>query len=370
MSKPRWFRPMVIGIGLAVLVPTTIGLVATAHGDLDLAGMARDGQPAATVAATSSALPAPAPAPAGDSWAIDGCPGTKETSAGVPIDGAIVSSPDDWVPGALNLSTARVVASGQGITVAVVDSGIKAADDAAAAGLAPVLATPISVVPGEDATDRTGHGTRMAQLIHWVAPSATILPIKVHGSVGGSRDQLAAGITVALQHGADVINVSLSGGAEDPDVTAALAAADAAGVPVLLASGTEGLDLDRFPRYPASSTAGPAAGDRIAGALVVTGSTQRGGAARQVNWGATTVGVTAPGGDLTVLGAGGKLRTAVGASVSTALTSGVTALVRQRHPERSAGDLVERLVATSRPVDGLTGRLRGGMVDVGAAIGC
>jgi len=62
----------------------------------------------------------------------------------------------------------------------------------------------------DDLMDRLGHGTAVAGAIHEKAPTAEILVIKVfERSLAASIEQLVDGIEWALDHNADIINLSL-----------------------------------------------------------------------------------------------------------------------------------------------------------------
>lgn len=106
----------------------------------------------------------------------------------------------------------RLGAQGQGITVAVLDSGV----NPAVAGLAGVLGPGIDITTGtgDGRNDRdpsgTGHGTRMAAFIAGqggrggevgVAPRARILPVIVNTGGGDHPALFAAGIRWAADHG-------------------------------------------------------------------------------------------------------------------------------------------------------------------------
>ena len=165
-----------------------------------------------------------------------------------------------------------------------------------------------------------------------------------------------------MNRGADVISISLTGGNESPAVHSALQAATAAGTAVVVASGNEGLDLDRFPRYPASSD--------VPGVTVVTGVTADGTLSRQSNWGVSTVDVAGPGDDLATTDPAGRPIAAAGPSAATALTAGVVALLRSADPGATPTAIADALRVTSTPQPGLAGRTAGGLVNAVAALGC
>jgi subtilisin family serine protease len=126
-----------------------------------------------------------------------------------------ISAPEAWSTGA----------EGQGVTVAVLDTGF-ACDHP---DLHPNFLPGQSFVPNEpvqfqynlDTGAEFSHGTHVAGIIAatddgqgvtGVAPQAKILPIKVMSDVGsGDFDWLVSGIVYAADHGAKVINMSLGG---------------------------------------------------------------------------------------------------------------------------------------------------------------
>jgi subtilisin family serine protease len=162
-----------------------------------------------------------------------------------------------WGLDAIHADEAHAVTSGAGAVVAVVDTGIDAAH--------PDLQG--RVLPGHDFVDNDatpqdgqGHGTHVAGIIaadagngvgvDSVAPGARILPVRVLNDGGsGTSTAVAAGIDWAATHGADVINLSLSGtvplGAlgQQADIDAAIGRALARGVVVVAAAGNDALPL-------------------------------------------------------------------------------------------------------------------------------
>ena len=112
-------------------------------------------------------------------------------------------------------------ASGAGITVAVVDSGVDAAhpavrsvDRAIALRWDPESQEVASSEGPHD--DLFGHGTACAGVIRRAAPDATIWSVRVLGSrLTGKGLVFAAGLRWAIAEGARVINLSLSTGRQD-----------------------------------------------------------------------------------------------------------------------------------------------------------
>ena len=113
-------------------------------------------------------------------------------------------------------------ATGAGVTVAVVDSGIDAAHPEVSP--APVTgaalhwdATQQQVVTVDGAhPDLYGHGTACAGIVRRAAPDCTLLSVRVLGErLTGKGQVFAAGLRYAVASGARVVNLSLSSGKAD-----------------------------------------------------------------------------------------------------------------------------------------------------------
>ena len=121
---------------------------------------------------------------------------------------------------------------------------------------------------GKDAGAPHPHGTHVAGIaaaetnngigIAGVAPDAKIMPVKVLGEEGGSFEEIAAGIRWSVDHGADVINMSLGAlpGVQALEITGlikdtrdAIAYANNKGVVVVVAAGNEAAPLCASPAF-------------------------------------------------------------------------------------------------------------------------
>jgi len=102
---------------------------------------------------------------------------------------------------------------------------------------------------GDGQTDEmTGHGTFVAGLVTLVAPQARILPLRVLDSDGNGRAFiLAEAIDYAVDHGAAVINLSLSTQAYSLALEQALKHANDSGVVVVAAAGNDASDQVVYP---------------------------------------------------------------------------------------------------------------------------
>ena len=134
---------------------------------------------------------------------------------------------------------------GDGVTVAVLDTGLKTDH--------PDLAA--NVVDCKDATgngiangcpDRNGHGTHVAGTIaangkiKGVAPNARLMAVKVCGNSGCWSDDIARAIRYAADNGANIISMSLGGDSEGSLEKDAIAYAVSKGVLVVAAAGNDG----------------------------------------------------------------------------------------------------------------------------------
>ncbi|MCB9791734.1 MAG: S8 family serine peptidase [Alphaproteobacteria bacterium] len=103
---------------------------------------------------------------------------------------------------------------GEGITVAIIDSGINPADPRLAGveieGWHIRLGATGHAIIGGDFADANGHGTEIAVAVHRLAPKAKLVGVRImDAKLKTSADLMAAGIETAARAGAGVINLSL-----------------------------------------------------------------------------------------------------------------------------------------------------------------
>jgi len=163
----------------------------------------------------------------------------------------------EFVPYGIELTDADAAidegATGDGITISVVDTGIDPTHEALAGNVVGgYAATECSSFLGgceEPWDDDNDHGTHVAGTaaaeqngvgVYGVAPEADLLGVKVLSGLGfGDFDDIAEGIEWSVDNGADVINLSLGGGESDA-VADAVEYADNNGVIVVAAAGNDG----------------------------------------------------------------------------------------------------------------------------------
>jgi hypothetical protein len=273
----------------------------------------------------------------------------------------------------IGLAAASARATGAGVLVAVVDTGIDASDPFLAGALEPVgfdvvdrdgdpgEARNLADDDGDGLVDEGfGHGTFVASLVHAVAPDARLAAFRVLNSDGfGLVSWLAEGITRAADAGAHVINISIGMQQQANVVKRAVEYARSRGAVVVASVGNTGLDSVAFPS---------AYSDTFAVTAVTPGDLRAVFAAY-----GSGVDLSAPGTDLLGAHPGFATRTArwSGTSFSAALVSGACALVRELGPGLDPQTVQQAVEAASVDVDPLNpafqGRLGRGRLDLDAA---
>jgi len=173
-----------------------------------------------------------------------------------------------------------------------------------------------------------GHGTMVAGLVHVVAPAAGIMPLKAFKADGtASLFDIERAIYYAVDHGAKVINMSFSMATASAEITHAIDYASAHGVICLASAGNAGRSTVVFP-----------GGYRNVMAIGSTTATDE--RSSFSNYGDHLVQFAAPGEALITLYPGRRYASASGTSFSTALVSGGIGLLAQLEPQvdqRTAG---------------------------------
>ena len=106
-------------------------------------------------------------------------------------------------------------ATGLGVTVCIVDSGVEAdhpqVDGRVVERVAVELVDGEPEVVADEAGDLFGHGTACAGLVVGLAPDVEIVSVRVLGAdLKGKGEAFLAGLEWAIERGVDVINLSLS----------------------------------------------------------------------------------------------------------------------------------------------------------------
>nr|WP_051820638.1 type VII secretion-associated serine protease mycosin [Streptomyces flavochromogenes] len=269
---------------------------------------------------------------------------------------------------------------GKGVRVAVIDTGV---DD-----VNPQLQKAVDAKAGKDylkpdkknpgfgdeqrgktdgTVDQVGHGTKVAGIIAarpregtgfvGLAPEATIIPIRQNDEKNsGQSDTMAEAIKWAVAKGAHVINISQdTTQALKPDSPMGRAVAEAIkrDVVVVASAGNDGMDGTLKKTYPAA----------FPGVLAVA-SSDRNNERAAFSQAGPMVGVAAPGVDIVSTVPGGGQCVDNGTSFSAPYVAGVAALLRAKHHDWSAAQIVARIEQTAvRSINGRDDYVGWGVVD-------
>ncbi len=254
-----------------------------------------------------------------------------------------------WQLAFLSVARAHQVTQGQGVTVAVVDTGVDATH--------PDLRG--NVVPGFNAWDGTRstrglqptdpHGTAVASLIAGhghgpgnrngvlgIAPRAKILPINVRHPRTPLIDPaaIATAIRTAVDARANLVVVALAG-SFSREQEAAVAYAEQRGVQVIAGSGN--LPDNVVVGYPAA----------ISHVIAVT-SVDRTGTLAPYSTTGRRVDISAPGDRIPAARPGGGYQAISGTSVAAAVVGGAAALILAKYPREHINRFTQRLLWTTR----------------------
>ncbi|RZU72816.1 type VII secretion-associated serine protease mycosin [Micromonospora kangleipakensis] len=249
------------------------------------------------------------------------------------------------------------LATGAGVVVAVVDSGVDRRHPQLAGR---VLDGADFLDPGGDGTrDCAGHGTGVASIVaaaprpgvafRGLAPDARILPVRVSeqqvvdgresGRTVGAAD-FARAIRWAVDHDADVLNLSVVLYADDPAVRSAIAYAVRRNVVVVAAAGNLHDSGDPRPY--------PAAYDGVLG----VGAIGADGVRSPFSQTGPYVDLVAPGGDVLMAAPGQGHHPAEGTSYAAPFVAATAALLRQYRPELTGSEVARRIVGSTDPAPG------------------
>ncbi|MER6145582.1 S8 family serine peptidase [Streptomyces sparsogenes] len=258
-----------------------------------------------------------------------------------------------WYLEAMNADGMWKVSRGQGVKVAVIDTGVNTS--------LPELKS--QVLDGKDFSeagksaeeDSNGHGSNMAALIagtgssrgiQGLAPGAKILPVKV--AVGGDPfsvdSQYSKAIRYAVEQKAQVINISMGSLGASRDFSKTKLAVEFAlkrGSLILAAAGNDG-EKSNLPSYPAA----------IPG-VVAVGAMDRAGKVAKFSTSGDNVGLAAAGDGVPIhcMKTAGTCNSG-GTSQATAIASASAALIWSKHPKWTNNQVLRVMMQTASPPAG------------------
>ncbi|WP_346731437.1 type VII secretion-associated serine protease mycosin [Actinacidiphila reveromycinica] len=289
----------------------------------------------------------------------------------------------DWALSALHAQQAWRTTKGAGVTVAVLDTGVDATHpDLTGQVLKGKDEVGFGAKPGDKAWAK--HGTGMAAIIAGhghgpgdgdgvlgIAPEARILPVRViledkdpqrQKARTDRGDALPAGIRWAVDHGADVINLSLG---DDSATAAPVAAEDDAiryalgkGAVVVASAGNGGDAADRS-SYPAAYPG-----------VIAVAAVDRHGEHASFSTHRWYTSVSAPGVEVVIADPDRTYYNGWGTSAASAYASGAVALIRSAYPKLSPAQVKQVLEDTTRdkPAGGRDDEVGTGLIDPAAAL--
>ncbi|MGC4747999.1 S8 family serine peptidase [Micromonospora sp. DT201] len=302
--------------------------------------------PASTPAAPPASTPAAPPASTPAAPPVTGTPGAgaKPTPNEHCTVSPSTSTNSGWAHERMAADQAWGRTQGEGVLVAVIDSGVDANLPELSGRVA--VGADIPTGSGRGNTDCLGSGTAMASIVAaspgtaapsnkmaGMAPAATILPLRVvHNSPKSAPADAATAIEVAVSAGAKVVALGSYVDLSDPAVRDAIESALEHDVVVVASAPTAETNASPQPGMP--------------GLLRVGGVGAEGQPA--ANYRASEVDVTAPGIDVASLGVSGSgLRASSGSQYAVAFVAGAVTLVRSAFPNLDAGQVVQRIKSTA-----------------------
>ncbi|BBA90807.1 MULTISPECIES: type VII secretion system ESX-1 serine protease mycosin MycP1 [Mycobacterium] len=323
-----------------------------------------------------------------------------------------------WSNAYMGVGEAHKFATGAGVTVAVIDTGVDASPR-------------VPAEPGGDFVDQAGdglsdcdaHGTLTASIIGGrpaptdgfvgVAPDVRLLSLRQTSEAfepvgsqpnpndpnatpaAGSIRSLARAVVHAANFGAGVINISeaacykVSRPIDEISLGAAIDyAVNAKNAVVVVAAGNTGGDCSQNPMPDASTPNDPRGWNKVqtvvtpawyAPLVLTVGGIGQNGVPSSFSMHGPWVGVAAPAENIIALGDHGEPVNALqgregpvpiaGTSFAAAYVSGLAALVRQRFPELTPVQVMNRITATARhPGGGIDNLVGSGVVNAVAAL--
>jgi subtilisin family serine protease len=198
-----------------------------------------------------------------------------------------------------------------------------------------------------------GHGTMTTGLVHLVAPNAKILPLKAFSANGtGYLSNIVAALYYAVQHNANVVNMSFDVTTPSAALSQAISYANQSGVVLVAAAGNADTSAAVYPAALNSSVMG------------IASTTDYDTRSTFSNYGDTDVWIAAPGEYVISTYPGGTYAAASGTSFSSPLVAGSADLMLSAKPslnQKSAASAFSHAIQ-------LTPDLNHGRLDVYQAV--
>lgn len=214
--------------------------------------------------------------------------------------------------------------------------------------------------------DEQGHGTSVSGVIAaqrngvgttGLAYGAKVVNARSFDATGnGEDDDIASGILYTAAAGCHIINLSFGDIYDAPIVADAIAYAESLGALVITSAGNDGSGSAKYPSEVSS--------------VLSVGATDSQGEVAIFSSRGPNLAFCAPGSQILTTAAGGSYRTISGTSFAAPYAASAAALLKQANPQMTAGELASTLVASATPTpSGTPERSRGnGTLDAAAAL--
>jgi YD repeat-containing protein len=278
-----------------------------------------------------------------------------------------LGSAPDWTEFYKNVADAHTASQGEGVLIALLDSGIETTHTALAGRLDPNAWDFVNKDNSVNDTDwayEQGHGTHLAGImvggngVEGIASQATLLPLKVfQGGVAYTSDIIEA-IEYAEQKGASIANCSWGSRFYNPALKEAMTGSS---MLFVTAAGNAAMNIDRHPVYPAAFD--------LPNVISVSAIDATNKHSRFSNFGAETIDIAAPGRDVYSAWTGGRFVNNSGTSQAAAIISGQAALILAQDGDLSASQLRSRIISSGDRITGLQDKVKDGRrVNMAAAL--
>jgi cell wall-associated protease len=208
------------------------------------------------------------------------------------------------------------------------------------------------------------HGTGVAGLIgavrnngygiDGVADNVRIMSVKAVPNGDEYDKDIANAIHYAVDHGAEVINMSF-GKKISPHkawVDEAFKYAAAKDVLLVMASGNDNQDVDKTPQFPNDTYLDGSTTDNVISVGASGPKDDENLAATFTNYGKQHVDIFAPGVKVTSIDMDAEFNTADGTSFSSPIVSGIAALILEYYPELTASQVKHAILESATPLTG------------------
>ncbi|WP_445487766.1 S8 family serine peptidase [Niallia sp. 03133] len=270
--------------------------------------------------------------------------------------------PKQWYLNKLNNQQAWDATKGsKKITVAVIDGGMQTNHPEFKGR----ILSPFNAVTESESIKTDVHGTHVAGIIAaandnkgtvGIAPNVQIMPINIFSGDGADAYDESVGIMYAVDHGANIINMSYNSLEYTYTEEYAIDYAASRGVVLVAAAGNDG---NNAPNYPAAY-------DSV---ISVTAVDQKDRLANFSNYG-TSIDISAPGVNIYSTVPASHYRSMDGTSMAAPMVSGVAALILSKNPLLTPEDVKHILTSTAKDLGakGLDERFGYGRIDAGNAL--